>query len=66
MIMSTTESTELSTMNCRSTFKTLILCQLSELTTVAFRANKILSTVGVEIPEDRSVQSYKNPFKFKS
>ena len=34
--------------------------QLSELTIVASRATKILSTVANEIPIDRSFQSYQN------
>ena len=40
--------------------------QLSELTTVAVRATKILSTVGVDIPVDRSFYMYQNPDNFKS
>ena len=40
--------------------------QLSELTTVDFRATKILSTMGVDIPVDRSVRSYQNFVNFKS
>ena len=35
--------------------------QMSELKTIAFRATKILSTVGVDIPVDCSFQSYQNP-----
>ena len=35
--------------------------QLLELTILASRATKILSTVGVDIPADRSFQSYRNP-----
>ena len=74
-------------MNCWSTFKTLILCQLSdnrsfqsylkpgslhvsrqlsELTTVAFRATKILPAIGVNIPADCSFQSCQNTVNFKS
>ena len=34
--------------------------QLSELTTVAFRATKILSAVEVDIPIDSSFQNYQN------
>ena len=44
-------------------------CQHWELTfllTAAFRATKILSAVGVNIPLDRSFQSYQNPDNFKS
>ena len=65
-------------MNCRSTFKSLIFCrqttgafrahyasrQLSELTTIDFRATKVLSTVGVDIPVNLSFQSYQNPVNF--
>ena len=40
--------------------------QLSELTTVAFRATKILSTVRVDIAVDRSFQSYQNPVNSES
>ena len=43
--------------------------QLSELTflsTIAFRATKILSTVGVDIPVNHSFQSYQSPDNFKS
>ena len=40
--------------------------QLLELTTIAFRAIKILSTVGVDIPVSFSFQSYQNPVNFKS
>ena len=40
--------------------------QLSDLTTQFFRATKILSTVGVDIPADRSFHSYQNPDNFKS
>ena len=39
------------------------LLQLSELTTVAFRATKILSEVGVYIPIDCNFQNYQNPVK---
>ena len=34
--------------------------------TVAFRATRILSTVGADISVDRSFQSYQNPDYFKS
>ena len=40
-------------------------CQISELTKKLFRANKILSTVGVDISANRSFQSYQNPDNFK-
>ena len=40
--------------------------ELILLSTAAFRATKILSTVGVDIPLDRSFQSYQNPDNFKS
>ena len=45
------------------------ICQQWELTflsTVAFGATKILSAVGVDIPVDRSVQSYQNLVNFNS
>ena len=72
------ELTELSTMNCRSTFESLIFSrqttgafraryaprQLSELTTIDFRATKVLSTVVVDIPVNLSFQSYQNPVNF--
>ena len=73
--LSSKELTELSTMNCRSTFESLIFSsltagafraryaprQLSELITIDFRATKVLSTVVVDIPVNLSFQSYQNP-----
>ena len=53
-------------MNFESTFKTFILCQLLELTTVAFRATKILSTVGGDFPAEHSFQGYQNTVKSRS
>ena len=39
-------------------------CKLLELTTIAFKATKILLLVRNEIPVDHSFQSYQNPVNF--
>ena len=42
------------------------VCHVPHSVAIAFRATRILSTVGVDIPADRSFQSYQNLNNFKS
>ena len=52
---------------CESaTFSIFWVCHLLHSVTIAFRATKILTTVGVNIPVDRSFQSYQNTINFKN
>ena len=61
------ESTFLSTVAFRATknLEDTMLPSNIGVDNVAFRATRILSTVGVGIPVDRSFQSYQNPDNFK-